>query len=238
MSSAVGRVSRCRRQVGCSRVSPTTLRWLGVSETMGDLARESLALVGFAGLLFYYDPRLALVCLTGAPSCVSARPSRPARMPHSAAQPGGARADVPRERRGHHRPPHRQGVRRRGREATKFERASEHFYRTSMKVTSSPALPPPMEFIGGGVCWRPRVWLAGNRRWPVVAREFTAFVAALFMMYAPAKKLSRGTPIFSKRWRRVSAFLKCSTPTMRCRSAPEPWRCRCSPPNRVPRRAV
>ena len=41
-----------------------------VSETIGDLTRESLALVGFAGLLFYYDARLALVCLTGAPLVV------------------------------------------------------------------------------------------------------------------------------------------------------------------------
>ena len=36
------------------------------------------------------------------------------------------------------------------REAAKFERASEHFYRTSMKVTSVlSVLPPLMEFIGG-----------------------------------------------------------------------------------------
>ena len=41
-----------------------------VSETVGDLARESLALVGYAALLFYYDARLALVCLTGAPLVV------------------------------------------------------------------------------------------------------------------------------------------------------------------------
>ena len=38
-----------------------------VSETIGDLARESLALVGYVGLLFYYDAKLALVFLTGAP---------------------------------------------------------------------------------------------------------------------------------------------------------------------------
>src|SRR6266542_4598915 len=38
-----------------------------VTETIGDLARESLALVGYAGLLFYYDARLAIVCMTGAP---------------------------------------------------------------------------------------------------------------------------------------------------------------------------
>ena len=41
-----------------------------MSETIGDLARESLALLGFAALLFYYDARLALVCLTGAPLVV------------------------------------------------------------------------------------------------------------------------------------------------------------------------
>ena len=38
-----------------------------VSETFGDLARETLSLVGFAALLFYYDARLTIVCLTGAP---------------------------------------------------------------------------------------------------------------------------------------------------------------------------
>ena len=41
-----------------------------VSETAGDLARESLALVGYAALLFYYDAWLAIVCLTGAPLIV------------------------------------------------------------------------------------------------------------------------------------------------------------------------
>src|SRR5437762_2042173 len=38
-----------------------------VAETAGDLARESLALVGFAGLMVWIDARLALVCMTGAP---------------------------------------------------------------------------------------------------------------------------------------------------------------------------
>ena len=36
----------------------------------GDLARESLALVGFAALLFYLDARLTIVCMTGAPLIV------------------------------------------------------------------------------------------------------------------------------------------------------------------------
>src|SRR5215208_4661495 len=41
-----------------------------VSETAGDLARETMALVGYSALLFYYDARLTIVCLTGAPLVV------------------------------------------------------------------------------------------------------------------------------------------------------------------------
>ena len=41
-----------------------------VSETVGDLARESLALVGAVALLFYYDAKLALLCLTATPVVV------------------------------------------------------------------------------------------------------------------------------------------------------------------------
>jgi subfamily B ATP-binding cassette protein MsbA len=41
-----------------------------VAETVGDLARESLALVGYAALLFYYDAGMALLCMTGAPLAV------------------------------------------------------------------------------------------------------------------------------------------------------------------------
>ena len=41
-----------------------------VSETVGDLLRESLALVGYVAWLFYLEPRLAVVFLTGAPLVV------------------------------------------------------------------------------------------------------------------------------------------------------------------------
>ena len=41
-----------------------------VAQTVGDLLRESAALVGLAGLLLYHDTGLALVCLTGAPVVV------------------------------------------------------------------------------------------------------------------------------------------------------------------------
>ena len=41
-----------------------------VSETVGDLARESLSLVGFLALMIHYDLWLSVVCLTGAPLIV------------------------------------------------------------------------------------------------------------------------------------------------------------------------
>ena len=113
---------------------------------------KAIALVGFAGVLFYYHARLAIFCLTvGAAHRLSAGSSRAAGAADDAAQPGSARGHHARQRRSLHRPPHRQGLRRGGaRGRAQFERASAHFYRTSMKVTSAlSVLPPLMEFIGG-----------------------------------------------------------------------------------------
>ena len=165
-----------------------------VSETIGDLTRESLALLGFAGLLFYYDARLALVCLTGAPVVVyplvrlGQRVRRTARRSQEALE---QMSHVSAEAITGHRIVKAFGAE--GREAAKFERASQHFYRTNMKVTSVlSALPPLMEFIGGVAFVGALVYgtqeIGAGR---LSAGEFTAFIAALFMMYAPAKRLSR-----------------------------------------------
>jgi subfamily B ATP-binding cassette protein MsbA len=165
-----------------------------VSETIGDLARESLALVGFAGLLFYYDARLALVCLTGAPVVIyplvrlGQRIRRTARRSQEALE---QMSHVSAEAITGHRIVKAFGAE--PREAVKFARTSEHLYRTSMKVTGVVSvLPPLMEFIGGvafvGALFYGTQEIAAGRLSP---GEFTAFVAALFMMYAPAKKLSR-----------------------------------------------
>jgi subfamily B ATP-binding cassette protein MsbA len=165
-----------------------------VSETIGDLTRESLSLVGFAALLFYYDARLALVCLTGAPLVVyplvrlGQRVRRTARRSQEALE---QMSHVSAEAIAGHRIIKAFGAE--GREAGKFERASQHFYRTSMKVTGVlSVLPPLMEFIGGVAFVAALVYgsqeIVAGRLSP---GEFTAFIAALFMMYAPAKKLSR-----------------------------------------------
>jgi subfamily B ATP-binding cassette protein MsbA len=165
-----------------------------VSETAGDLARESLALVGYAALLFYYDARLATVCLTSAPLIVyplvrlGQRVRRTTRRSQEALE---QLSHTSVEAFTGHRIVKAFGTE--AGEAAKFERAGLHLFRTNMKVTASLAsLPPLMELIGGiGVAaalWYGSRQIAGGH---LTTGEFASFVAALFLMYGPAKKLSR-----------------------------------------------
>ena len=130
-----------------------------VSETIGDLLREGLPVVGFAVPDVLLRLRLALVVVTGAPLVVYPLVRLGQRVRRSTRrEPGRARAPVAPHRRSVHRPSHRQGVRRRGARGARFRRASERLYRTNLKVTSTVSvLPPIMEFLGGvavvGLLW-------------------------------------------------------------------------------------
>ena len=165
-----------------------------VAETIGDLARESLALVGFAALLFYYDAGLALLCMTGAPLAIYPliRLGRRLRMVTRWSQ---ERLEYMSHVAGEAFTGHRivKAFGAEAREAQKFERASRALYRTNLKVTGVIALlPPMMEFVGGlaiaGALWYGSREIAQGR---LTAGEFTSFVAALLLMYGPVKKLSR-----------------------------------------------
>jgi ATP-binding cassette, subfamily B, bacterial MsbA len=165
-----------------------------VAETVGDLARESLALVGFAALLVYYDAGLALLCLTGAPLAVYPlvrlgkrlrtvtrwSQERLEHMSHVAGEAFSGQRIV-------------KAFGAEARESAKFDRASQELYRTNLKVTGVLSiLPPLMEFLGGvavaGALWYGSREIALGR---LTAGEFTSFVAALLLMYGPVKKLSR-----------------------------------------------
>jgi subfamily B ATP-binding cassette protein MsbA len=165
-----------------------------VSETVGDLLRESLSIVGYAAVLFYTDARLAVVCLTGAPLVVyplvrlGQRVRRTTRRSQEALE---QISHVGGEAFAGHRIVKAFGAE--GREAEKFEKASAHLYRTNMRVTSAlSVLPPLMEFMGG-VAFVGALWIGSQEisMGRLTSGDFVAFVAALFMMYAPAKKLSR-----------------------------------------------
>jgi subfamily B ATP-binding cassette protein MsbA len=165
-----------------------------VSETGGDLARETLALIGFAGLLFYYDAWLALFCLISAPLVVyplirlGQRVRRTTRRSQEALE---RLSHISAEALTGHRIVKAFGTE--GTEAHKFNRAGFHLFRTNMKVTAAlSSLPPLMELLGGigmaGALWYgSREIGKGN----LTIGELTSFIATLFLMYGPAKKLSR-----------------------------------------------
>ncbi len=165
-----------------------------VSETIGDLLREGLALVGYLILLFWYDARLALLCLTSAPVIVYplVRLGQKVRRSTKRSQEHlETLSHVATEAFSGHRIVKAFGTE--GRETSRFARASDALYRTNMKVTSAlSSLPPVMEFLGGlamaGALWYGSNEIADGR---MTTCEFTSFIAALFLSYGPAKKLSR-----------------------------------------------
>jgi subfamily B ATP-binding cassette protein MsbA len=165
-----------------------------VSETAGDLARESLALVGYAGLLFYSDARLALVCLFVAPLIVyplirlGQRVRRTTRRSQEALE---LISHLSTEAFTGHRIVKAFGTERH--EAEKFNRAGYHLFRTNMKVTAAlSSLPPLMELLGGVGMAGAIVY--GSQRiaeHQLTSGQFVLFFGTLFLMYGPAKKLSR-----------------------------------------------
>jgi subfamily B ATP-binding cassette protein MsbA len=165
-----------------------------VSETVGDLMREGLSLVGLALFLFYKDARLALVAVTGAPLVVYplVRFGKGIRSTTRRSQEQLEQlSHVTAEAFTGHRIVKAFGAE--AHEEQRFRRASQRLYRTNLKVTSALAiLPPLMELLGGlavvGLIWYGSHQIAETTMSP---GDFAAFVAAAFMMYAPIKKLSR-----------------------------------------------
>jgi subfamily B ATP-binding cassette protein MsbA len=165
-----------------------------VSETAGDLARESLALVGYAVLMFYYDPRLALICLIGAPVIVyplirlGQRVRKTTRRSQEALE---QLSHISAEAFTGHRIVKAFGTE--AHESNKFTRAGHQLFRTNMKVTAAlSSLPPLMELIGGFGMAGALLYGAreiGSGR--LTTGQFASFFAAAFLMYGPAKKLSR-----------------------------------------------
>ncbi|HSL23366.1 MAG TPA: lipid A export permease/ATP-binding protein MsbA [Vicinamibacterales bacterium] len=165
-----------------------------VSETIGDLLRESLAILGYLALMVYWDAGLALVVLTGAPIVVYPLVRLGQRVRRTS-----RRSQEELEHLSHltaeaftgHRIVKAFGAEQQ--EVRRFSRASERLYRTNMKVISTvSALPPVMEVLGGlaiiGALWYGSREIVSGR---LTQGEFAAFLAAAFLMYTPVKKLSR-----------------------------------------------
>ena len=165
-----------------------------VSETVGDLIRESLALIGYLSLLLYLDWKLALMCLTGAPVVIYplVRLGQRVRKTTKRSQEHlETISHLAQEAFSGHRIVKAFGME--AQEAGRFAEASNRLYRTNMKAISAlSSLPPLMEFLGG-LAMAGALWYGSNQitQGNLTAGEFSAFMAALFMSYGPAKKLSR-----------------------------------------------
>ena len=124
---------------------------VAVSETVGDLLREGLAVIGFACAMFYYDYKLALVVVTGAPVVVYPLVrlgQRVRRTSRRVQEELAYMSHITIEAFTGHRIVKAFGAE--AHEGSRFERASERLYRTNLKVTSTVSvLPPLMEFLGG-----------------------------------------------------------------------------------------
>jgi subfamily B ATP-binding cassette protein MsbA len=165
-----------------------------VSETLGDLLREGLTVVGYAAILFIFDYKLALVVVTGAPVVVyplvrlGQRIRRTTRRSQEELE---HLSHVTAEAFTGHRIVKAFGAE--SHEASRFRAAAERLYRTNMKVTSTVSvLPPLMEFLGGlgivGLIWWGSRQIATGR---MSEGDFMVFVVAAFMLYGPIKRLSR-----------------------------------------------
>src|SRR5215510_6910117 len=164
------------------------------SETIGDLIREGLTALGWVIAMFYYDWRLTLVSMTGAPLVVYPLVRLGQRVRRST-----RRSQEHLEHLSHltaeafagHRIVKAFGAEKH--EAERFSAASNRLYRTNLKVTSTVSiLPPIMEFLGGvaivGLLWYGRRRIADVQLTP---GAFLAFIFAAFMLYTPVKRLSR-----------------------------------------------
>jgi len=167
-----------------------------VSETIGDVIREGLTAVGWVVAMFYWDWRLALGSVTGAPLVLYPLIRLGQRVRRST-----RRSQEHLEQLSHLTAEAFTGQRivkafgAEAHEADRFAAASNRLYRTNLKVTSTVSLLPPiMEFLGGvaivGLLWY------GQRRVSsptggMTPGAFLSFIFAAFMLYTPIKRLSR-----------------------------------------------
>lgn len=165
-----------------------------VAQTVAELTRETLALLGFAGYLFWMDWQLAIALLITAPVIVYPliRFGQRVRSTTRRSQEDQEHiAHIANEAFTGHRIVKAFGAERFQEE--KFSEASHRLFRTNMKVTSAvSALPPIMEIIGGlaivGLLWYGMREIQADR---MTTGDFGSFLAAAILMYGPTRKLSR-----------------------------------------------
>jgi subfamily B ATP-binding cassette protein MsbA len=165
-----------------------------VSEMAGDLLKEGLTVLGLIVVLFVRDWRLAILSLVGMPLAFNPLISLGRRLRASSETSLRRWRDISeilQETISGFRVVKAFGME--GFEIGRFRRASARLLNVNMRITRTTAfLPPLMEAVGGlavigAMLYGSHVIRAGR----LTTGEFTSFLAALFAMYTPIKRLSR-----------------------------------------------
>ena len=165
-----------------------------VSGAMGDLLMQSFALLGYGALVFYYDWRLAIFCFVVAPLAIYPLVTLGRKLRR--------RTDTGLERwRDITNILHEtisgsrivKAFRMEASETKRFVGATDSLFRTNMRITRVISMMPPIMELVGGIGMAAAIWYGSGRTAAstMTPGEFSSFIAALFMMYMPVKKLSR-----------------------------------------------
>ena len=172
-----------------------------VSEALGDLLMQSFALIGYGALLFYYDFWLAVVCLVTAPLAVYplvtlGRKLR--RITDTGLERWRDITNILHEAISGSRIV--KAFRMEGFETERFETATNRLFRSNMRITRVISIMPPIMELVGGIGLAAAIWYGSRSiaQGQMTTGEFTSFMAALFMMYTPVKKLSRVNATFQQ----------------------------------------
>ena len=165
-----------------------------VSELAGDVLKEGLTVVGLVIVLFVKDWRLALIALVGMPLAFLPL-VRLTRYLRASSETSLRRwrdiSEILQETISGFRVVKAFGMERF--EIGRFRRAAQRLFHVNMRITrTSAVMPPIMEFVGGlvlvGALFYGSHSIDAGR---LTTGEFTSFVAALFYMYTPVKRLAR-----------------------------------------------
>jgi subfamily B ATP-binding cassette protein MsbA len=165
-----------------------------VSEMAGDLLKEGLTVLGLVLILFIKDWRLALLSLVAMPLAFYPL-VRLGRHVRASSETSLRRwrdiSEILQETISGFRVVKAFGME--GFETSRFRRAAARLFHVNMRITRATAFLPPLMEAVGGIALVGALFYGSDaiRSGRLTTGAFTSFLAALFAMYTPIKRLSR-----------------------------------------------
>jgi ATP-binding cassette, subfamily B, bacterial MsbA len=165
-----------------------------VSEMAGDVLKEGFTVLGLMAILFIKDLRLALISLTALPWVIYllVRLGRRLRASNETSlRRWRDISEILQETISGFRVVKAFGME--GFETSRFQRAAARLFHVNMRITRTTAILPPLMEAVGGLALVGALFYGSTaiRDGHLTTGAFTSFVAALFAMYTPLKRLSR-----------------------------------------------